>query len=233
MKWSVGSKLASGFGLGIVFLVAIGLVSYQGVNTSLEATERVTHTHEVLENLEGLIGTLKDAETGQRGYILTGETRYLEPYFDTEEKLDAVIEDLRQLMADNPGQEDRLDQAERLIADKLDELQETIQLRDTDGLDVAVAMVLTDVGKDIMDTLRVLIDEMKDVEQLLLTTRTNVAEAAAETTKMTIWAGTLIALLLLGLAWVAITRDISVPLREMSRISAGVTGGDLDLKVKQ
>jgi len=73
-------KIASGFGLGLAVLLVVGAVSYDSTTKVSSSAEWVRHTHEVLTGLEGLLSGIKDAETGQRGYVITGESRYLEPY---------------------------------------------------------------------------------------------------------------------------------------------------------
>ena len=76
MKWSVGTKIGGGFALALAILVVIGAVAYRSSTRLIETAERVAHTHIVLEDLQGLLSDLKDAETGERGYIITGEEAY-------------------------------------------------------------------------------------------------------------------------------------------------------------
>ena len=162
MKWTVGAKLATGFGVGLAIFIAIGAVSYQSTRTFMETSERVTHTHEVLGRLEAVLSLLKDAETGQRGYLLTGFERYLEPYNQASKDPDTEVKQIRELTSDNPNQQVRLDPLESLIADKLAELEETIELRRSRGIEAAVQIVVTDEGKRIMDDIRKLDGEMKN-----------------------------------------------------------------------
>ncbi len=99
LRMSIARKLALGFALGPLILALIGGVAY--VNTTeLQATARwVTHTYQVLDTSSSLLTRLSDAETGQRGYLLTGEERYLEPYRSAldqiEKNLDACRTNLR------------------------------------------------------------------------------------------------------------------------------------------
>jgi CHASE3 domain sensor protein len=71
IEWTVGKKLALGFGLALALLLIIGGVSLWSTASLLESVEKVRHTHEVLENLEAVLSLIKDAETGQRGFLLT------------------------------------------------------------------------------------------------------------------------------------------------------------------
>ena len=80
MKWSIGNKIASGFGLALAVLLVVGAVSYDSTTKLSSSADWVRHTHEVLAGLDELLSAMKDAETGERGYVITGESPYLEPY---------------------------------------------------------------------------------------------------------------------------------------------------------
>ena len=97
MKWSVGTKIGSGFALALVIMVIIGAVAHRSIGTLTETAGWVDHTHIVLERLATLIQALVDAETGQRGYIITGENNYLEPYQASFGVIDKDVRDLREL----------------------------------------------------------------------------------------------------------------------------------------
>src|SRR5437879_6525969 len=96
-QWSIGKKLATGFGLALLMLIIIGGVSYWSLSVLVDNAAMVTHTHRVLENLEGIISLLKDTETGQRGFVLTRQERYLQPYNEALTQLPQRIKDVRTL----------------------------------------------------------------------------------------------------------------------------------------
>ncbi len=79
-------------GIGLSILLATILLSYQDWRLFRQASMETAHTRRVLDTTEALIGALKDAETGQRGFLITGEKRYLDPY----ENAVAVIPDQMQ-----------------------------------------------------------------------------------------------------------------------------------------
>ncbi|MHC5721345.1 MAG: CHASE3 domain-containing protein, partial [Nostoc sp.] len=105
-----------------------------------------SHTLGVMDRLESLVSTLKDAETGQRGYLLTGNESYLEPYANARAAAPGELAALRKMLSDNPTQIERLDNVERLSADKFAELAETIALRRAGSAEAALAVVRTDRG---------------------------------------------------------------------------------------
>jgi methyl-accepting chemotaxis protein len=176
----------------------------------------------VLADLEEILSALKDAETGQRGFLLTGEVSYLQPYTDGREKVFQVLEHLKELLKANAGQQQRLKDLLPKINAKLQELQETIDLRkDKDkGFEASLAVVKTDRGKKIMDEGRAIIKEMIDEETAslkLLNTeaeqRNEEAGASAIATKYTLGIGTLLALVIGGVAGFFIIRSIVTPVR--------------------
>ena len=80
MKFSIGSKLWCGFLSILVVLIVLGVSAYQNTKKLTETARWVAHTHNALIQLTGVLSSLQDAESGQRGYLITGEERYLEPY---------------------------------------------------------------------------------------------------------------------------------------------------------
>ena len=88
--------------------VASGFVSYLNTRTLNEDARQVTHTHEVLWALSDLLSLIKDAETGQRGYLITGDDRYLEPYTAAVAHIDQRMSDIERLIRDNPDQQGRI-----------------------------------------------------------------------------------------------------------------------------
>jgi methyl-accepting chemotaxis protein len=214
MKWSVGKKIGAGYALALIILVILGTVSYRNTTGLIEAAQMKAHTYQVLENLEGLRSDLKDAETGQRGYIITGVDRYLEPYRTGTSDVNQDVQHLRELTADNPNQQRRLDAIEPLIAVKFSELKETIDLRKNKGFDAALKVVRTDKGKKVMDDIRKVITEMDNEEKTLLQQRENEMKASSSITIAVIIYGIPLAFVLLIMAGLWITRTITRQLRE-------------------
>ena len=208
-NWTFGKKIAAGFALSFVLLLAIGAVSYRSINKLTDNDVWVTHTHEVLEHIAGVLNQLKDAETGQRGFVITGDEAYLEPYQSGSVQVGNVVKELRELTADNPNQQKRLDAAEPLIAAKLAELKQTVDMRRSGNLDETVKIVRGGQGKRFMDELRQILDQMDNEERGLLKQRSEEADAEAGTAKSVIIFGTLLCLLLITTAGILITRALT------------------------
>jgi methyl-accepting chemotaxis protein len=208
-NWTFGKKIAAGFALSLVLLIAIGAVAYTNISKLTATSERVTHTHEVLERIAGVLSLLKDAETGQRGYVITGDEAFLEPFRTGSGEVLNVVKELRKLTADNANQQKRIDAAEPLINAKLAELKQTIDLRRSGNIDETVKLIRVGEGKRSMDDLRRILDEMNNEERALLKQRAEEGDAAASSAKSVIIFGTLLCLLCVTAAGILITRSLS------------------------
>jgi methyl-accepting chemotaxis protein len=207
--WTFGRKIAAGFTLAFLLLAVIGTVAYRSISSLTSTSHLVAHTHEVLEHISNVLGQLKDAETGQRGYVITGDEAFLDPYQTAVGSVPKVVKDLRQLTADNPNQQKRIDEAEPLIAAKLAELKQTIDARRKGNLEETTKVVRAGEGKKIMDDLRRVLEEMDREERDLLKQRAEEVETAANSAKSTIVFGTLFCLLFVTAAGFFITRSLT------------------------
>lgn len=121
---------------------------------------------------------MKDAETGQRGYLLTGQPSYLEPFESGTAGVASALTRAKALTADNPRQQQRVAQIEELYTQKLLELNETIDHYNAGDMEKAFGVVLTNHGKQVMDDIRALVREMKAEEEELLVQRKQESETA-------------------------------------------------------
>src|SRR5258708_1300143 len=201
-------KLIAGLAAAFSILLLVAELSYTSFVRNSEDRRWVTHTHSVLEKLDSLQIHLIDAETGQRGYIITGEETYLAPYQDGIGGISREIRELRELTADNPVQQGSLDRMEPLIAAKLGELQNRIEIRKKEELAAGVAAVAEGSGKRLMDQIRVLAAAMKQEEDRLLVLRSNELEASGRRTRMIIVIGEALGFLFLAAAGFLIHQEM-------------------------
>jgi methyl-accepting chemotaxis protein len=233
MKMTIGVKILLGFGLALFILTVIGIVSYTSTTKLISNSEWVAHTHKVLETLENVVAQCTNAETGQRGYLLTnGQERYLEPYNTATITIEGKVEELRKLTADNPQQQRRLDRLQPLVAAKLAELQETIDLHKKSGAQAALDVVMTDRGKKVMDDIRMVIHEMQTEENDLLKQRAEESKASADAATSTILYGTILAFVGVGAAGSWIQRSITRQLTSFMNFVERVGQGDLTRKAE-
>src|SRR5882724_6013271 len=170
-----GAPLPPGPMLGFVLAVAavafIALLTYRSLQTRTIAAQRVTRTLQVLEQLESILSLVKDAETGQRGFLLTGEDPYLEPNINAKAQLPEAFRKARQLVADDEVQQQRLTALELAVSQKLAELDRVIALRRKGDVAGALAVVRTDRGQASMDRIRSMVTTMEATERMALATR--------------------------------------------------------------
>lgn len=227
MKSSVGTKIGSGFGLGLILLFIVGAVSYDNITRLVETADIVAHTDLVRFQLSELLSHLVDIESGMRGYVLTGDERYLEPYQTGVARATGDLHNVKNLTADNPAQQRRLALLEPLVEKRLVHAREAVDLRKNKGFEAARQLILTDLGKNLMDDIRKIYAEMDAEESNLAQVRNAGAEAAARNTKLAIILVTVFSVVVLLVAAFLMTRNIAVPLRQITLAAEKISIGEL------
>ncbi|MDY0746591.1 CHASE3 domain-containing protein [Paucibacter sp. R3-3] len=204
--WSFGRKLALGFGLSFLVLMLVGGLSYRGVQSLARTSYQVAHTHEVLDRVNGLLSAMKDAETGQRGYLLSGNEAYLEPYLAARAAAPQLLAELRALVADSADQQQRVAEAGGRVDAIMKLHGERIDMRRQSGLEATLRAVQTGEGKRQMDGLRRLLGDMNNTERDLLRERAAEVESASSDVRTAIAVGTVLGLLLVVAAGAFLAR---------------------------
>jgi PAS domain S-box-containing protein len=170
--------LLTGFGAIVLVLLGTLVVGLVNLRRVADAGDAVAHTNAVETGLERLLATLVDAETGERGFIITGNPSYLEPYDRARSEIQSRITAVRALTADDRDHQADLDQLSAAADAKLRELADTVQQRRELGFAAAQAAVASHLGKRIMDDVRVIVARMEAREGALLAVRrTQAAES--------------------------------------------------------
>jgi signal transduction histidine kinase len=193
-------RLFAAFVLVLAFALADAVVSYRMTLRLIDNERWVSHTHEVLSELEGTLSALKDAETGERGYLLTGDELYLAPYKTGIVEIQQHLDSLRSLTADNARQQRRIAALAPLIATRLDRLRKAIEAFRTAGPEAARESVRTGEGRRAMDEVRWLVSQMTAEETALLRQRSRTSRASGRTV---LWTLSIANLLLTGLILLA------------------------------
>jgi signal transduction histidine kinase/DNA-binding response OmpR family regulator/CHASE3 domain sensor protein len=196
-----------GFGLAVLAVVLISFFSYRSLQSRASTAELVTHTIEIGQQLQMLLSAVKDAETGQRGFLLTGNEIYLDPYTTARAALPGLIHRVRQLTADNPRQTQRIDTLDRLTAEKLAELAETVAMRRAGNEEQALALVRTDRGRATMNRIRTIVAEMDEEERKLLDGRQADWQEAVSLSSNITWIGSALLLFLIAVAMAMSSRE--------------------------
>jgi len=223
MQWKMERHLIGwGFVAAAIILVFAGSESYRNTTRFAESADLQKHTYEVLRTLDATKALLVDAETGQRGYLLTGDETYLDTYRVSIKNLDQVTGHLKDLTSDNPNQQKRIQVLEPLVEQKLAELQRTIDLRKQGAIASANQVVMQGSGKQWMDQIRSLLAEMADEESDLLNLRTQGTRESIVRSTTSIIIGTLVSIFLLALCFGLLSRELS----ERTRVQAALTNSE-------
>ena len=201
---SLERRIQIGFGIAVAIIVAVGAAALRSTEATVDSARWVAHTLEVRAELEAAFADLIEAETGVRGYVITGDTSYLAPYHSARTSLSSRLAGLRAQTADNPAQQRRLDSLEALVATRLARFQWTIDTRRTGGLAAAGRAVIGGRGQELMRLVHGVVTRMEDDEAQLLAQRSAALQARVRLARLTAWTGVLVALALASLASVLV-----------------------------
>ncbi len=227
-QWSVG--LIAGLVSIVLSIIATGLIAYRNTSSLHHSAETIRDTHRVLLALTDLLSMLKDAESGQRGYVLTGSDRYLEPYRVAVGLIDNKLLELRQLTEDNPDHLRELPGLEAATKSKVLELEETVTARRDKGFDAAMEIVSTNRGKADMETIRRHIEAMQVTERAVRNQRVAEIERAFVNALGSVIVATLAGLLLSGIVTYLLRQAMSARAQQEwlqathIKVSQGITG---------
>ena len=191
-----------------LLLAALSLTfSYVSGSRYLNAVRLVEHTFQVEQALETMLSGLKDEESGQRGYVITGDRAFLEQLNHARSTTDGELRSLQRLMRDNPSQLARLERFEPIMREKREFIARTISLREHGAILEVSQLIDSGRGRVLMDRARKLVSEMKTEERRLLTTRSEAALRSQRETVFAIVTCTVLMLVLLGGSALAMYRD--------------------------
>lgn len=179
----INKKILSVLAVPIAFTAVVGVIAILAIQFISHNSSWVDHTHRALAKGAAIVSAAVDMETGMRGFLVAGRENFLEPYVWGEERLFAGLADLRSTVSDNPGQVQRLREAEQIISDWKTEVADVqIALRravgDTATMNDVVDIVIEARGKTYFDAFRTLMAEFEAEEAALLEVRSASLESA-------------------------------------------------------
>ena len=192
-----------GFFIAVAVVLIVALLSYRALSDREAAANKAVSATDIGRRLDGLVSSLKDAETGQRGYLLTHDEAYLEPYKIARSVLPTELRRLRELFAGDYDELARLEIVSQRIADKLEELDQTIVMSSGGDTSGALGVVRTDRGRTLMDQVRQQVAAMQEKQAKLREGYLRARDDAARLSFVITSAGSLILLALI--AWAAIS----------------------------
>ncbi|QQD72012.1 response regulator [Acidithiobacillus ferrivorans] len=200
--FSTENKILAGFSLAVLALVTVGALAFRTATGYVRASYGVEHTQTVLQSLDRCWSLINEAETAQRGYLLTGNSYYLQERQAAIQRFQATLDDLPNKVTDNPLEEHRAVALRQQSQRRLQILDDVLHAYEKQGLPAARVMLRAGEGIADMAAVHDLVEKMHATESGLLRKRT---EAAQEAGEATLWAiGITIVLLialLTGLFW--------------------------------
>ncbi|GAA4341728.1 hypothetical protein GCM10023165_22740 [Variovorax defluvii] len=154
MRWLAFPKMAAGLALAMLAALTLVGINEAGYRQSSEALTEVAEAQRVRLALNMLVQNIVDAETGQRGYLLTGEARYREPYDVAVKQVDGQLAALQALYANRPAESSRLAELAKHVSRKLAEIDMSVRLRQEGNDDAWKFVITTDVGREEMEAIR-------------------------------------------------------------------------------
>ncbi|WP_376094268.1 CHASE3 domain-containing protein [Roseomonas sp. CCTCC AB2023176] len=231
-RWSQDLSTLSGLAAlaTLLLLIAGGVLLVHNLDRLAETRRLVSVTAAVLDQSRAVVGDVIDAETGQRGYLLTGEERYLRPYREATARLGTDLSDLENRVM-LPAQAERLRALRPLIEAKLAELAHTVRLRESSPED-ALAVVRTDEGQRLSEEIRRGFAEFDRAARAILADRNRAQETAArQATAIAMGCG-LLSLITAGLSVVTVLRrrDVRHLTEQNERLEREVAHRTADLE---
>jgi PAS domain S-box-containing protein len=200
MTWALDKTTTNGFAVAIAIMLTAAGVSWNYTNQLQETASWVSHTNETLKLIEDVRADKANLESIQRGYLILGDERLLAPREQLKADVRQDIQDLRRLTADNPKQQQYLDQLEPLIARRTDFAEQIIAVRRQQGFPAAQKMLATGPGLALSAEIARVFGVMRDEEYSLLTIREKKAEAVSTATFLLLPVGVFLSLTILSLA---------------------------------
>ncbi|WP_419800882.1 response regulator [Mucilaginibacter sp.] len=165
MKTKINRDLQLGFGLSLLVVIISAVASYISIHSLLSNAQSVNKNIIVISKLEKIISTIKDAETGQRGFLLSGDEVFLQPYNGADTKVFTAIKEVQQLIVNNPSQQQNLVILEHAAAVRFQRFEQLIRQK-RDHKIISISQLKQ--GKNEMDNLRLIISRMEGNENALL-----------------------------------------------------------------
>ncbi len=204
MKSNFQRNLIIGFGFSLFLLIFGSMASIISIRNLISSAGWVEHTNQVIRHLDEVISSLKDAETGQRGYLITGDDDFLTPYRGAEDSIARHIRMTKEMTADNPRQQRSAEELTQVVRQRLAVLNNNIDKRRRGN-----TLTAEDIerGKHLMDQARMIISEMKTSEQQLLAARTEKMNAFAGTTPIFVLIASILAIVITIISFIRVNSD--------------------------
>ncbi|HLG34724.1 MAG TPA: CHASE3 domain-containing protein, partial [Bacteroidia bacterium] len=231
MRLSFERKLILLFLIIIIGIIAAGIATYK-INEAVQDTDKIVqHTREVLFESEHIVSYSQDFILSSRGYVITGDSVFLQSFTKASKIINQHIRDVEVLIQDSPAQQQRLDSIKKLIDEKINFSILTIQLRKNAGFNEAQQLIAFGKGRQLMDEIRNLVDRIQADENLLLKNRQEAYLKSSAAFNRSFYALLSSILLLLIIVFYAIKYNVGVRIKAEEALS--LLNKELEQKVEE
>lgn len=240
-------NLIIGYSLSLLLLIVSAVASYVSINNLLESQELVNHTNEVIKHLDDVKMSVREGEAGQRGYLLTSEDKFLNPFKGSQEDALGALQQVKNLTIDNADQQSDADSIKLLVVDRFNVMQEVISLKEKNN---QLDSEMLERGRQIMERLSLVINRMQQREQLLLRQRTADQNKFASYTPSLILIASILAIIVTIVSFIKVNADfekrklLQLELEQrnaeitrrigiIEEITSKIAGGDFSTRVSE
>jgi methyl-accepting chemotaxis protein len=237
MSWvnnlRISVKLSAVFA-AICLVIGISSATVYSSLGVIESTSRMTvHTYRVLEQLAEIVSGMVNAETGVRGYLVSGDTAFLGPFESGQKQYQSAVDAVARLTSDNAAQQRLLDQVKHNATEWFSTVaqREIALMKDAGTQSKARELASSGAGKKTMDGLRAIVREMDAAERSLLTLRADASSAASSRATVTMIAGGLLTVLLSIIGALALTFAVTRPIQRITTVMGVLAKGDTSVAI--
>jgi methyl-accepting chemotaxis protein WspA len=231
MNWSIRAKILGGYAIAVAVLIAFVVVSLRSVERLVDASHWEDHTRQILGHLSESLLHLNEAESGQRGFLLTGDEKYLVSMNGVRQRMDDSTGALKRLMADDASQRERLERMAALIDTRITRLEEVIAARKSADFDLTRNGGSFTQGRELMERITALNAEMIETEEAILAERVAAADRSVKLFYLELWICVPLAIALLVLVGALIARNIARPLGLIATAAERIAAGDPEVEL--
>ncbi|SHN00345.1 Signal transduction histidine kinase [Flavobacterium xinjiangense] len=172
---TLGRKIVIGFSACAVVLLAVAIFSFKNSEKFVASNALVNHSNEVLSQFDQILISSIDAETGIRGYVITGEENYLKPFLSSKTKIIEQLAKVKELTKDNPNQQKNIEELSEQLKIRFENLNKALDFRKKD-FKKAQEFIASGEGKQLQDEIRKTITKTQETEHTLLNERMQTSE---------------------------------------------------------
>jgi len=228
---SIGKKIGAGFSLSLLVLLTMAAMSYQVIQQLTVTTDMLLETRRILKDLRELRLAIAIAESGERGFLLTGNEAHLKPYNEAHESLEKSLQALNTSVRE-PELQRPLSRVEPLLKARMEQLEQGIHIRRDKGVEAAMEFVRTNRGLERVEEINDQLDQMQEVGEHGWRAQQEEAQRSAQRGLIILVLGAAVGLLVVAASSILITRGITSPLERLMRGVGNFTQGELSHRIE-